>query len=133
MMSQENVELIRGGYEAFARGDVDAVLGRLDPEIELRPAPEFPGEDSYHGHAGFLAYSERWLESWEEYRIIPEEFIEVGDRVVVVHRAVGRGKGSGIDVETRAAHVWTIRERKIVRLEIFRAPVDAVEAVGLEE
>ena len=97
------------------------------------PAPEFPGEDSYHGHAGFLAYSERWLESWEEYRLIPEEFIEVGDRVVVVHRAVGRGKGSGIDVETRAAHVWTIREGKVVRLEIFRAPADALEAAGLKE
>jgi uncharacterized protein len=132
-MSQENVELVRGGHEAFARGDVDAVLGGLDPEIEVRPPREFPGEDSYHGHAGFLAYSERWVGSWEEYRLIPEEFIDAGDRVVVAYRAVGRGKGSGIEVETRMAHVWTIREGKAVRLEMFRTPAEALEAAGLRE
>jgi uncharacterized protein len=131
-MSQENVELVRGGYEAYARGDVDGVLGGLDPEIEVRPPPEFPGEDSYHGHAGFLAYWARWLDSWEEYRLIPE-FIDAGGRVVVVYRVVARGKGSGIEVETRLGHVWTVRAGQAVRMEIFRGPDEALEAVGLSE
>jgi uncharacterized protein len=130
-MSQENVEIVRGEYEAFARDDVDAALAGLDPEIEVRPPREVLGEDSYHGHAGFLAYSGRWLGSWEEYRLIPEEFIDAGDRVVVAYRAVGRGKGSGIEVETRMAHLWTIRNGKAVRLEMFRTPAEALEAAGL--
>ena len=127
-MSQENVEVIRAGYEAFARGDVDAVLSGLDPEIEVRPAPEFPGEDSYHGHTGFLAYSERWLESWEEYRLIPEEFIDVGDRMVVVHRAVGRGKGSGIDVDVRVGHLLTFRNGKVLHFVSYLDRGEALRA-----
>jgi uncharacterized protein len=132
-MSQGNVEIVQRGYEAFARGDIDAALSALDPEIEVRPAPDFPGEDSYHGRAGFLAYTGQWLESWDEYWVIPEQFIDAGDQVVVPYRAVGRGRGSGIDVETRLVHVWTIREGKVVRMEIFSEFSEALEAAGLRE
>jgi len=53
--------------------------------------------------------------------------------VVVLYRAVGRGKGSGIDLETRFGHVWTVREGRAVRWEILRTPAEALEAVGLRE
>jgi ketosteroid isomerase-like protein len=89
------------------------------------------GTESYYGHAGFLKYAEGWLEPWDEYRVIPEEFIDGGDCVVVLYRAVGRGKGSGITVERRNAHLWTVRDRKAVRLEIFPEPAEALEAAGL--
>jgi uncharacterized protein len=134
-MSQENVELVREGYAAFFRGDVNAVLagGRLDPEIEVRAAEEFPGEVTYHGYAGFRTYMGRWMESWEQYKVTPEEFIDAGDRVVVVYRAVGRGHDSGVEVEMLRAHVWTIRDEKAVRWEIFAHPAEALEAAGLRE
>ena len=99
----------------------------------FHPPPEFPGEDSYDGHAGFLAYPQRWLEPWEEYRLIPEEFIDAGDRVVTVNRAIGRGKGSGIEVETQMAHIWTICDGKALRMDVFRTRAEALEAAGLEE
>jgi len=85
-MSQENVELVRRGFDAFARRDIDAILAGLDPDIDVRPAPELPGADSYHGHAGFVAFMERFLESWEEYRLTPERFIDAGDQVVFFTR-----------------------------------------------
>src|SRR5512133_13441 len=137
-MSEENVELARRGYEAFARGDLDAVLGLLDSHIEVRPGGilstgEIMGEGPYRGHAGFLKYAEQWLEPWEEYQLIPEEFIDAGDRVVVIYRAVGRGKGSGIEIESRQAHVWTIRDGKAVRWEIFARREEALRAAGLRE
>jgi ketosteroid isomerase-like protein len=133
-MSQGNVERVRSGYEAFARGDLDGVLEVLDPEIEVHPPPEFLGKGaSYHGHAGFLAYSQRWLEPWEEYRLIPEQFIEAGDRVIAANRAIARGKGSGVEVETRMAHSWTMREGKAVRMEVFRTAAEALGAAGLSE
>ena len=134
-MSQENVELVREGYATFLRGDVNAVLawGGIDPEIEVRAAEMFPGEVSYHGYAGYLAYMERWMESWEEYELIPEEFIDAGDQVVVIYRAIGRGQDSGVEVEGRRAHVWTIRDGKAVRWEIFARPAEALEAAGLSE
>ena len=134
-MSQENVELVREGYATFFRGDVNAVLawGGLDPQIEVRAAETFPGEVSYHGYAGFLAYMERWMESWEEYEVIPEEFIDAGNRVVVVYRALGRGQDSGVEVAMRRAHVWTIRDGKAVRWEIFAHPAEALKAAGLSD
>src|SRR5829696_2819176 len=132
-MSQENVELVRRGFDAFARRDIDAILAGLDPDIDVRPAPELPGADSYHGHAGFVAFMERFLESWEEYRLTPERFIDAGDQVVVLYQAVGRGRGSGIDLETRFGHVWTVREGRAVRWEVFRTHGEALEAVGLPE
>ena len=61
----------------------------------------------------------------------PEEFLDAGDQGVVIYRAVGRGKGSGIAVERRNAHLWTIRDGRAVRLEIFAT--GGVEAAGLSE
>jgi hypothetical protein len=54
-MSQENVEVARGGYEAFAGGDFDAVLAALDSSIEVHPDPETMGEDTYRGPSGLKA------------------------------------------------------------------------------
>jgi ketosteroid isomerase-like protein len=134
-MSQENIEVVRRGYEAFARRDIDTVLAALDPAIEVRAGAgaEVMGEELYHGHAGFLKYAQAWLESWDEYQLIPEEFTDIGGHVVTVYRAVGRGKGSGIMVEDRFAHLWTIRDSKAVRLEVFTEPDQALEAAGLRE
>jgi ketosteroid isomerase-like protein len=80
-----------------------------------------------------LRYAERWLEAWDEYRVIPEEFLDAGDQVVVIYRAVGRGKGSGIAVERRNAPLWTFRDGRAVALEIFATPEEALEAAGLWE
>jgi ketosteroid isomerase-like protein len=132
-MSQDNIELARRGYEAFARGDTETVLAGLDPAIEVRAPGEVMGEELNYGHAGFLKYAEGWLEPWDTYEVIPEEFTDIGDYVVVVYRAVGRGKGSGITVERRNAHLWTIRDDRAVRLEIFAEPDQALEAAGLQE
>jgi uncharacterized protein len=132
-VSRENVELARRGYDALASGDMEAVLAGLDPAIVIRPPGEVMGEELYYGHAGFLRYAGQWLEAWDDYRVIPEEFFDAGDQVVVIYRAVGRGKGSGITTERRNAHLWTVRGGKAVRLEIFAEPDDALRAAGLPE
>ncbi len=53
--------------------------------------------------------------------------------MVVLARYTGRGKGSGVDVDTEGAHVWTLRDGKAVRLEIFADRARALQAVGLAE
>ena len=121
-MSQENVELLRAVYAEWAKGNFRAGRELLDPEIELYPLQGLPGAASYHGRQDSLAYVERWLESWDEYRILPEEFIEAGDQVVVIYRAVGRGKSSGIELDSRLGHIWTILDGSAVRIEMSAAP-----------
>ena len=75
----------------------------------------------------------RPLLPWQHWRVEAEDYIAHGDHVVVLTRYTGRGKGSGVDVDTQGAHVWTLRDGKAVRLEIFAARARALEAVGLSE
>lgn len=126
-MSQENGEIVQRAYEAFARGDGDAALRDLDVEVEVYPPKGFPGAASFHGRKAFRAYVERWLESWDEYRMTPEEFIEAGDQVLVIYGAVGRRQGSGVEVESRFGHVWTILDGNAVRIEMFSTPAEALD------
>jgi ketosteroid isomerase-like protein len=132
-MSQQNVELVRRGYDAFNRGDMNAAFELFDPEIEWSEGTDVPEPQLYHGHDGVRRQQQRFRESWESFSIEPEEFIEAGDRLVVIVKLAGRGKGSGIDVETRGAHVWTVRAGKAVRLEMYLDTATALEAVGLSE
>ena len=65
--------------------------------------------------------------------MIPEEFFDAGDQIVVIYRGLGRGKGSGITVDRRNAYLWTVRGGKAARLEMFSGPDEALRAAGLRE
>jgi ketosteroid isomerase-like protein len=135
-MSQENVELVRRGcYEAFTESGVFN-YEFLDPEIEWQGPREFPDlAATHHGHDGVRRYMEKLFEALEDYRMVPEEFIDAGtDQVLVFSREGGRGRGSGAEVQTHpTAHVWTIRDGKAIRMQSYWERSDALEAVGLRE
>ena len=132
-MSQENVEIIRKAYEAFARGDGGAILNILHPEVEIHDhdAPDRPSP--YHGHEGWVRFVGEELEVWDDLRFEPEDLIESGDQAVVLIRQTARGKGSGVPIEGRDFHVWTFRDGKVVRLDAYADKAEALEAVGLQE
>ena len=133
-MSQENVEIVRRGYEALAKGRVD--LETLDPEIEWRGPREFPDlAQPHYGHEGVMQYMAKLGEVFDDYRVVAEEFMEVGeDQVLVFAREGGRGKGSGLEVETNpTVHVYTLRDGKAVRMQSYWERSEAIEAVGLSE
>jgi ketosteroid isomerase-like protein len=141
-MSQENVEIVRRGYAAFARYLEDPsevppdVFAFLDAEIEWRGPREFPDlAEPRVGHDGVRSYFETLFEAIEDYRMEPEEFIDAGgDRVLVFSREGGRGRESGAEVVTHpTAHLWTIRDGKAIRMESYWERADALEAAGLSE
>jgi ketosteroid isomerase-like protein len=72
-----------------------------------------------------------WLSPWEDWRCEAEDFVEHDDYVVVLTRYWGRGKGSGATVDTRGAHVWKLREGKVIRLEVFADRANALKSIGL--
>jgi ketosteroid isomerase-like protein len=72
-----------------------------------------------------------WLSSWELWRCEAEEYIENGDVVLVLARYLGRGKGSGAEIEAHGAHVWELRDGKAVRLEVFADRERAYAQAGL--
>ena len=133
-MSQENVDVIRRGYEALASGRIDFV--GLDAEIEWRGPREFPDlAEPRYGHDGVRQYMAKLGEVFDDYRVVAEEFIDVGpDKVLVFAREGGRGKGSQAAVQTNpTAHLWTIRDGKAVRMRSYWERPEALEAVGLSE
>jgi ketosteroid isomerase-like protein len=133
-MSQENVEIIRRGYEVFARGQVP--FDNLDPDIEWCGPREFPDLAAPHyGHDGVRRYMRKLQEAFDDYHMVAEEFIDAGeDRVLVFAREGGRGKGSGAEAQTNpTAHLYTMRKGKAIRMQSYWERAKALEAVGLRE
>ena len=132
-MSRENVEVVRRAFEAGARGGVDAAAEFWHPEINWRAmegAPDDVGE--FTGHDAMRRYLDDWSEMFDDGRNEPEEFIDAGDRVVVMQHASGKSKRTGIPVDMRYAVVYTVQDGKIVRGREYATRAEALKAVGLE-
>jgi ketosteroid isomerase-like protein len=136
-MSQENVEIVRRMYEAWLAQDERAVFETFDADIELNPDPEAAWVgigQVYRGHAGMRSYMASVYEAFEGYRPEVEELIDVGDQVLTLAIEHGKGRGSGADVQAnRTAHLWTLRDGRAVRLDLYLNRDKALKAVGLEE
>ena len=132
-MSQENVEKARDFIAAYNRRDFDAAVESFDPEIEwVLPARQW--SDSCRGPAEVIRFWEGLDETFEELRLEPQEFVDAGDRVATRLRHFGRGKGSGLEVDTELYHqVVTFRAGRMVRIEYFARWSEALEAAGLRE
>lgn len=123
------------GAEAFNRRDFDAALVGKHPDIEYEPPRdlvEFGGlSASYRGHAGYVHFVEEWLSAWGAFRGEPIELVDLGDRLVLLAEAVGRGKASGVPVRHSYAVVLTLRGGRVIREQYYKDHVQALEAVGL--
>jgi ketosteroid isomerase-like protein len=131
-LSNRDIESrVRASYANLVRGDIEQVLGLLDPQVEIRDRPESPDASVYHGHDGARAAFEQTIETFDAVEMDPEEVIAEGDQVVVVLRLRGLGKESGVPVEERIAHHWTMRDDRLVKLQVYSDPADALEAADI--
>ena len=132
-MSQENLETVRAGYDAFNRGDIEGALAPLDPDIEWWPAADELITSPYRGHDGYRRLIAEAREGVPDLQTEIEELFVVGDRVVVCVRFWGRGRDSGAPVEVRETHVARLRDGKIIEVREYREKAAPLEAVGLAE
>ena len=119
-MSQENVEIVR----RFLSVDVDAALPYADPGIVWNPIEELPTQ----GHDAVRSSLAHWKAEWDDYEVMPEEFVDAGDRVVVTVRLRGRGRGSGVEIDARFYDLYTLRDGLIVRMDQFTERSEALAA-----
>jgi ketosteroid isomerase-like protein len=133
----ENVELVRSIYARWERGDWSSI-DWADPEIEYAMVDE-PGAQSTTGANAMAATWRTFLSAWEGYRIEAKEYRVLDDeRVLVLVRAFGRGRASGLDLGeatqgTRGANVFHVREGKVTRLLAYVDSRRALADLGLEE
>ena len=132
-MSQENVELVREIY-ADPLGLIGTASERAAPDVEFDFTDVYPDRPVLKGVEEMRRFRETGPWSGSPIHIEPERFFDVdAERVLVFVRVSATGKGSGVDVEIRPAHEFTIRDGLIVRFKVHRDRAEALEAAGLRE
>ena len=128
-MSKENVEIVREAWDAYSRGDYDRIAGFHDPHIVVVTLED----GALYGNNAVLANYQRWDEAWEGAKTTLEEVIGHGDRVFLAVRFRGRGRASGVEVETLVYDVYVLRDGKVLRIDEYATRDEAIEAAGLRE
>jgi ketosteroid isomerase-like protein len=130
-MSEENVELLRKVLDVYNEKSFAENLHLIDPEVVWNMSHmEMPERPVYRGILGLREFAETWAESWEFDHVEIEKHVDAGDRIVVWIHHTGRGKGSGIDIEQHFAQVWTLRDGRALRMEMYPTFEEALEAGG---
>jgi ketosteroid isomerase-like protein len=131
-MSEENIDVVRGTFDAFQARDLDDFLNHMDPEVEYRSLI-LEVEGVYHGHDGMRAWWENVLSVFPDWSPRVEEAREVGDRVLSRVRAEGSGTGSGIALDRDIWHLAEVRDGRLTSSAFFRTEQEALEAAGRHE
>jgi ketosteroid isomerase-like protein len=111
-------DVVTTGYRAVAAGDIPTFLGLLDDKIEWTEAAGFPYAGTYHGlQAVFEGVFTKLGGEWDGFKAEPSQFVVEGDEVVSVGTYSGTYQATGKSFSARYAHVWTVKDNKIVRFE----------------
>jgi ketosteroid isomerase-like protein len=129
-VSEGDLALVARLYAAFNAGDREAMLEFAHPELELVAAEQSPLAGTYRGTEGVLEFFRRLFEVWDEgeLRREPEELRMVGDRVLAVLRVHARFSATGIELDEHWADLWTVRDGKVMRVQVFTDPAEALRA-----
>jgi ketosteroid isomerase-like protein len=133
-MSQENVEIVRRAYVAYAEGRIDDVVAGLDAHVEMFGAVGGLEEGEVKRGRDAVA-RELALDTsvWAERRYDVQRFVEAGDRVVALVHEHRVGRGSGVEIGADIALIYSFSGSKVSRIEPYLSQADALEAAGLSE
>jgi ketosteroid isomerase-like protein len=127
----DNVEIVRRAFAAFEQRDAEALVELCSPDVVFEPvtARLAAGGEPYRGHEGMRRYLADVARVWQELRSEPDEYIELGDRVLCTGRVYAWGIGRVIDAP--AGWVWRIRDGRVVEGTVYETRRAAYEAVGM--
>jgi ketosteroid isomerase-like protein len=127
------VATIRRGLEAFNRADIAALMEACHPDAEFVPLRAVLEGVTYRGEEGLRKFFDETSEEWSKLRIEPQEFLEAGDRVLLLGRFQARGRASGVEVDVPAAWVFDMRAGRVARLQAYTDQAEARAAAGLTD
>ena len=117
---------------AYFRGDWDGAFALVDPEVVWIEPEGMPGSDTYHGHEGVRESLTKFVGTWADYRVTHHDITEAGDKIYLRAHITGKGKTSGAPVELDQHQVWTVRDGKLARMEMYLDEGEARRSAGLE-
>jgi ketosteroid isomerase-like protein len=128
-VAEQAIEVVREALDAFARGDADTFLSKLDPEIEWHPTPDSPYAGVYRGVEQVEELFERWRNAWHDVDLVLEDPVEADDNVVATSHFHGVSAGTGEEVDFRRTGLLTIRDGRIVRVVDYAERAAALTAL----
>lgn len=129
-MDKDNVATIRGMYGSFARRDFSRMP--IDPKVEwIEPDVEgIPFSGTHHGSQAVIKeVFEPALEKFDDFHLQCDRYIDAGEDVVVTGRFLGRGKDTGIELNAPFAHIWTLRNGKVVSFQNYTDTANYLHAL----
>ena len=117
-MAENNTEIIRNLYDAFARRDLQSLLQWIDPQVEITQTPLLPWGGTHQGQQGLMTFAGKLLDKVDS-QVEMEEYVESGDRVVAIGRTHGKVRSNNREFDVRAVHVWTLKDGKATRFEAY--------------
>ncbi len=130
-MSRENVEVVRRAYEeAYAKRSVEGADDWISEDFRFHMRAEFPGQRFYQRDE----ITEIWAdldETYSDFSLVPDEYADTGDYVLVTLNQSARLRESDVRVESTIYHVWEVRDGKAIEAWTYSDRADALEAVGL--
>jgi ketosteroid isomerase-like protein len=132
-----NVEILKGGYEAFGRGDVPSVLAIFDPGMEWREAEGNPykpdGKAWIGGDAIVQNLFMRLGSEWDGFTVTPQQFHDAGDTVVVECRYTGVYTATGKSIDAQACHVWKLSDGKAKSFQQYVDTAQMQQTMGTRD
>lgn len=132
-MSRESVELVRDFFDAYNARDIEAMDRLLAPDAEVTTLSARAGLGARWERGGTKRYFEQLDESWAELRVEIEDYHESGDRVVAVGVMRGTGKTSNVEIARSFGTVVTVSNSRLVRVDSYADPREALEAAGVRD
>jgi uncharacterized protein len=127
-----NTDLLKEGYEAFGRGDLDAATENWSDDIrwENPNAPQLPNPGVTEGKDNVRNLLMEIPNYWESFSVTPDEFIEQGDNVVVLGHTEGKAKQTGKEVKVPFVHVWRFSDGKATEALLLTDTALVADALG---
>jgi ketosteroid isomerase-like protein len=118
-MSQSNEDVINGLYQAFAQGDIPAILGLIADDVEWRAPENLPHGGDFHGRDGVMRFFQGLGETWDGLELDLQALVSRGDRVLAVTSVHGRLRATSEQTGYRSVHAWTVRDGVPVRFDEY--------------
>jgi ketosteroid isomerase-like protein len=129
-MSRADVEVLQRIWEAYlATGEVD--FETIHPEVEISDH-DIPESGRYRGHDGWVRWFGELEEAWSEFDAVIDDFIDAGDRIVLLLTLTATGRSSRIELTREDAIVYELRDGKVFRLDYFNDRAQALDFAGLD-
>jgi ketosteroid isomerase-like protein len=133
-MPQELLETLRSSYEAISRGDWDATFeAAVADDFELVPPNQSPVNVPIRGVEEVRAWLADQQETVGDLTLEVEHLIEAEEFIVALIRLRIRPHAADADFELQIAHLWTLRDGKLIRCEVFPEREKALATAGVEE